>query len=299
MDWLIFLQSKGLSRVFSNSTVQKHQFFWDQPSLWSTLHICTCLLENIEMCFFKALKNKAKLFCFALCISSPIALSPFFQVHPFRRRSSHLSSEFLTFSTEPTDIQLLPPLIWKHPTVTAAALGSLSSCHFSVWYFLPSPPGDIQWPCSHSALKSPLYECHIVFLLFLTFLWMHCLCTQKPKCWLFPRLCLWASSLHAVSGSSPPFLECLAPSWPQGHSWSLEIFPDLVCAVLLPILRLWLGCQISWNNLSNMDLLVLSYSLWTVYLCTQESKGLNITFLLLHPSHWIVTKSYRSFFWSF
>ena len=29
----IFLQSKGLSRVFSNTTVQKHQFFWAQLSL--------------------------------------------------------------------------------------------------------------------------------------------------------------------------------------------------------------------------------------------------------------------------
>ena len=32
---LISLQSKGLSRVFSNTTVQKHQFFGTQPSLWS------------------------------------------------------------------------------------------------------------------------------------------------------------------------------------------------------------------------------------------------------------------------
>ena len=32
---LISLQSKGLSRVFSNTTVQKHQFFRTQPSLWS------------------------------------------------------------------------------------------------------------------------------------------------------------------------------------------------------------------------------------------------------------------------
>ena len=30
---LISLQSKGLSRVFSSSTVQKHQFFSVQPSL--------------------------------------------------------------------------------------------------------------------------------------------------------------------------------------------------------------------------------------------------------------------------
>ena len=32
---LIFLQSKGLSRVFSNPTVQKHQFFDTHLSLWS------------------------------------------------------------------------------------------------------------------------------------------------------------------------------------------------------------------------------------------------------------------------
>ena len=35
---LIFLQSRGLSRVFSHTTVQKHQFFGVQPSLWSNSH---------------------------------------------------------------------------------------------------------------------------------------------------------------------------------------------------------------------------------------------------------------------
>ena len=38
---LISLQSKGLSRVFSRTTVQKHQFFSAQPSLWSNSHIRT------------------------------------------------------------------------------------------------------------------------------------------------------------------------------------------------------------------------------------------------------------------
>ena len=42
----ISLQLKGLSRVFSNTTVQKHQFFSTQPSLWSNSHICTWLLEK-------------------------------------------------------------------------------------------------------------------------------------------------------------------------------------------------------------------------------------------------------------
>ena len=47
--WLtswISLQSKGLSRVFSNTTVQKHQFFSTQPSFWSNSHIHTWLLET-------------------------------------------------------------------------------------------------------------------------------------------------------------------------------------------------------------------------------------------------------------
>ena len=42
----IFLQSKELSRVFSSTTVQKHQFFGVQPSLWSISHIHTWLLEK-------------------------------------------------------------------------------------------------------------------------------------------------------------------------------------------------------------------------------------------------------------
>ena len=42
----ISLQSKGLSRVFSNTTVQKHQFFNSKLSLWSNSHIHTWLLEK-------------------------------------------------------------------------------------------------------------------------------------------------------------------------------------------------------------------------------------------------------------
>ena len=40
------LQSKGLSRVFSNTTVQKHQFFSAQPFLQSSSHIHTWPLEK-------------------------------------------------------------------------------------------------------------------------------------------------------------------------------------------------------------------------------------------------------------
>ena len=42
----ISLQSKGLSRVFSNTTVQKHQFFVTQLSSQSNSHIHTWPLEK-------------------------------------------------------------------------------------------------------------------------------------------------------------------------------------------------------------------------------------------------------------
>ena len=48
LEWTgwISLQSKGLSRVFSNTTVQKHQFFGTQPSSQSNFHIHTWPLEK-------------------------------------------------------------------------------------------------------------------------------------------------------------------------------------------------------------------------------------------------------------
>ena len=52
-DWfplgltVLILQSKGLSIVFSNTTVQKHQFFCIQALLWSNSHIYTWLLEKL------------------------------------------------------------------------------------------------------------------------------------------------------------------------------------------------------------------------------------------------------------
>ena len=51
-DWFplgltgLILQSKGFSRVLSNTTVQKHQFFGVQLSLWFNSHIYTWLLQK-------------------------------------------------------------------------------------------------------------------------------------------------------------------------------------------------------------------------------------------------------------
>ena len=46
MDCLDLLLSKGLSRVFSNTTVQKHKFFGAQPSSQSNSHIHTDHWKN-------------------------------------------------------------------------------------------------------------------------------------------------------------------------------------------------------------------------------------------------------------
>ena len=60
----ISLQSKGLSRVFSNTTIQRHQFFDAQPSLWSNSHIHTWLCVEKSQCWlYRPLLTKW-CFCF-------------------------------------------------------------------------------------------------------------------------------------------------------------------------------------------------------------------------------------------
>ena len=63
---LISLLSKGLSRVFSSTTVWKHQFFGAQPSLWSNSHICIWLLEKPYLWLHIPLLAKWCL-CFWIC----------------------------------------------------------------------------------------------------------------------------------------------------------------------------------------------------------------------------------------
>ena len=43
----ISLLSKGLSRVFSSTTILKHEFLGAQPSLWSNSYICPWLVEKL------------------------------------------------------------------------------------------------------------------------------------------------------------------------------------------------------------------------------------------------------------
>ena len=62
----ISLQSMGLSRVFSNTTVQKHQFFGAQPSSQSNSHIHTWPQEKPEPWLDEPLLAKSCLW-FSIC----------------------------------------------------------------------------------------------------------------------------------------------------------------------------------------------------------------------------------------
>ena len=65
---LITLQFKGLSRVFSSTTTQKHQFFGTQPSWWSNSHIYTWLLEKTIALISKPFVGKVMSLLFNSCL---------------------------------------------------------------------------------------------------------------------------------------------------------------------------------------------------------------------------------------
>ena len=54
----LILQSKGLSRVFSSTTLPKHQFLHAQPSLWSNSYIRTLQLEKSSLWLYGPLSAK-------------------------------------------------------------------------------------------------------------------------------------------------------------------------------------------------------------------------------------------------
>ena len=55
---LISLLSKGFSRVFSSTTVRKHQFFDAKPSFWSNSYIHILLLKKPQLWLYRNLSAK-------------------------------------------------------------------------------------------------------------------------------------------------------------------------------------------------------------------------------------------------
>ena len=109
---LISLQSKGLLRVFSNTTISKHQFFGTQFSLWSSSHSHTWL-EKPQLWLYGPLLAK-------WCLWFLIHLSRF--VIAFLPRSKYLLISLLQL---PSSVMLEPKKI-KSITVSIV---SPSICH--------------------------------------------------------------------------------------------------------------------------------------------------------------------------
>ena len=112
---LISLQSKGLSRVFSNTTVQKHQFFGPQLSLWSNPYLYMTIGESIALTRWTFV-GKVMSVLFNMLSRLFIA---------FLSRSKHLLISWLQSAVTPSAVILEPP---KIKSVTVSIL-SPSICH--------------------------------------------------------------------------------------------------------------------------------------------------------------------------
>ena len=67
----ISLQFTGLSRVFSSTTVRKHQFFSAQTSLWSNTHIHTTTRKTIALTIQTLISKVVSLFFLIHCLALP------------------------------------------------------------------------------------------------------------------------------------------------------------------------------------------------------------------------------------
>ena len=80
-NWLDLLAVQGLSRIFSITTVWKHQFFSTQSSLSSSSEICTWLLEKSQLWLYGPLSAKWCLCFFNLLSRLVIAFLPRSKCH--------------------------------------------------------------------------------------------------------------------------------------------------------------------------------------------------------------------------
>ena len=111
---LISLQSKGLSRVFSNTTVQKHQLFSTQVSLWSNF------LSHPYMTTGKTIALTRRTFVGKIMSLLLNMLSRL--VITFLPRSKHL---LISWLQSPSEVILEPK---KRKSITVS-IASSSICH--------------------------------------------------------------------------------------------------------------------------------------------------------------------------
>ena len=114
IDWFDILSVQSLSRVFSTATVQEHQFFGTQLSLWSNSHIDTWLLEKQQLWLNRPLSAKYYLCFLIYCLgwSSEKAMAP---------HSSTLAWR-IPWTEEPDRLQSTGSQKVRHDWVTSLSL---------------------------------------------------------------------------------------------------------------------------------------------------------------------------------
>ena len=128
--WISSL-SKGLSRVFSNTTVQIHQFFSTQPSFWSNSQVHTWLLHTLgefHLCVGFFLGAISHLYCQMAPVSST-ALSKGFHFHPLGARYLPLSVLRLVFKIQ-----------YCTQTLCFWSICSMKNCETQKYLLLPRHP---------------------------------------------------------------------------------------------------------------------------------------------------------------
>ena len=122
---LISLLSKGLSRVFSSTTVRKHQFFSAQPSLWCNLHIHTWLLEKPKPNHLVG-KSPLPLDRFPTVATKPLRIQLLLPPSPYSWHPISRTSPVLWVCQGP-DLWALPPDIVHLGVLPGPALAPLSA----------------------------------------------------------------------------------------------------------------------------------------------------------------------------
>ena len=100
----ISLQSKGFSRVFSNTTVQKHQFFSPQLSLWSKSHIHNWVLFLLWLHPFILSGVISPLISSSILGKSPLDSK---EIQPV-----HLKGNWSWIFIRKTDAEAETPILW-------------------------------------------------------------------------------------------------------------------------------------------------------------------------------------------
>ena len=168
---LISLQSKGLSRVFSSTTTQKHQFFTSQPSLWSNSYIHIWLLgKTIALTIWtfvgkvkSLLFNSLSRFVIAFLPRSKCLLILWLQslsaviLEPKKRKSVTASTFFPSIYHEVMGLDAITLIVWMlsfkpafHSPPSQSPRGSLVPLCFLPleWYHLHI------WGCWNFSQKS-------------------------------------------------------------------------------------------------------------------------------------------------